>query len=125
MLHLVSHIGPLLTLALVFVPTDSCLLSSLTSFLYFSLFPTSGLLCFHLSLSCPCKPFLQERVPGARNQKCSVDRRPMRNRWREAEEHTPLRLAPEGKAGLMKVVSTRCQNNFSVEPIQSKTGNSV
>lgn len=56
---------------------------------------------------------------------CSVHCRPA-ERGEEAWLHTPVPLAPGGKLGRGCVcLPTRSQNNFSVEPIRSKTSNSV
>lgn len=128
MLNLISHIGLLLTLALVlkiflkkvFAPTNSHLLSSLPSFLCFPLYHNSRHMCLCISLQAlPSREGVLK--PRIRRVFCRLQI--YRKRVEGPEKHAPVPLAPEAKAGPM--LPTRCQCNFSVEPIQSKIGNSV
>lgn len=81
---------------------------------------------FYLSLLCPCEAFLQDKAPEAKKWRCVLSPAGLQRGRRGGQLHTPVPLAPGGELGWGRVcLPTRSQNNFSVEPIRSKTSNSV
>ena len=115
-----------LSLSLYFCPISRlmCLCQSLVSndqykgidFVFITLSPHSQLV--------PASSYFKGGCPQAKSWKSSVNCSPV-ERGERNQSNTPVCLAPESEAGPVKAVSIRCQNNFSVEPSQSKTVNSL